>query len=101
MLTLNVSPEAEADLVAALNYWDERSPTYADQMAAEVDARYALLLTQPRFGRTRDDLAAGLRSTVVGKYVVLYRIGQTTLDIVRFLHGSRDILRIIRGDESD
>jgi toxin ParE1/3/4 len=45
----------------------------------------------PLLGRSRDDLKQGLRSFVVKKYVVFYRIWQNTPVVVRVVHGSRDL----------
>ena len=43
-------------------------------------------------GRARDeDLRSGLRSFPVGEYVIIYRILDEDILILRVLHGSRDI----------
>ena len=42
-------------------------------------------------GRTRNDLATGLRSFPVGNYVILYRPLENGVEVVRVVHGSRDI----------
>ena len=41
--------------------------------------------------RVRDELAEGLRSFAVGRYVIFYRPISEGVEIVRVLHGSRDI----------
>jgi toxin ParE1/3/4 len=85
------SPEAEADVAAALEYLDQHSATAADEMAEEIDRRCNLLAAQPLIGRSRDELRPGIRSTVVGQYVLFYRVTDAAVEVVRFLHGSRDI----------
>jgi toxin ParE1/3/4 len=47
-------------------------------------------------GRTRDELAAELRSFPVGRYVVFYMPLDDGVDVIRVLHGSRDIDAIFR-----
>jgi len=43
-------------------------------------------------GRLRDDLAPSLRSIVASKpYVVFYRVDGMTVEVVRVLHGMRDL----------
>jgi len=42
-------------------------------------------------GRARPELGHGLRSFVVGQYVVFYRPSTKGIEIVRVLHGARDI----------
>ena len=45
----------------------------------------------PGMGRRRDDLALGLRSISHGNYLIFYRLVEDGIQIVRVLHGSRDI----------
>ncbi len=42
-------------------------------------------------GRARDELARGVRSFPFGRYVVFYMPLDNGIDVVRVLHGSRDI----------
>ena len=42
-------------------------------------------------GRARDELAPGLRSLVVRQYVLFYRVAPDAVQVVRILHGKRDI----------
>jgi toxin ParE1/3/4 len=45
-------------------------------------------------GRARDDLAPGLRSLVVqSKYLIFYRVLDKKVQVMRILHGARDIDR--------
>ena len=47
-------------------------------------------------GRSRDELAAGIRSLAVGKYVIYYRRVGRAVRILRILHGARDIEKLFR-----
>jgi toxin ParE1/3/4 len=47
----------------------------------------------PERGRARPEIAEGARSLVVGQYLVLYRICENAAEIVRFIHGARDLSR--------
>jgi hypothetical protein len=42
-------------------------------------------------GRVRDELAADLRSFPFGRYVIFYEPIEDGIDVVRVLHGARDI----------
>lgn len=42
-------------------------------------------------GRSREELAPGLRSFPVARYVVFYRTGHRGIEIARVLHGARDL----------
>jgi toxin ParE1/3/4 len=42
-------------------------------------------------GRARDELASGLRSVAIERYVLFYRITADAVQVVRILLGSRDL----------
>ena len=42
-------------------------------------------------GRSREDLAPGLRSLPLGRYVIFYQVISDAIAIVRVLHGARDL----------
>jgi toxin ParE1/3/4 len=48
--------------------------------------------------RAAADVLSGLRSVVVARYVVFYRLTSDAVQIVRVLHGSRDIDPIFSTD---
>ena len=91
MRAIDYSAQAKADITAVTEYLDAHSATASDRLTDEIDERCALLAAQPRIGRVRDDIRPGLRSTVVGKYLLFYRFTDTIFEVVRFLHGSRDL----------
>jgi toxin ParE1/3/4 len=50
-------------------------------------------------GAPRPELASGARSIVVGSYLVLYRVGPDSVDIMRVVHGARELTGILGGEE--
>ena len=56
-------------------------------------AAFQRLADNPELGRLRPDLRTGLRSYVQGQHVIFYRIGPTTVEILRILHHARDVRR--------
>jgi toxin ParE1/3/4 len=56
-----------------------------------------LLARQAGLGRHRDELAAGIQSFPVGRYIIFYRVGPGAIEIARVLHGARDIESIFEG----
>jgi len=77
-------PRSFADLIDAMRGF----PAFA--------VCFAMLAMHPRAGRRRDDLQPGLRGFPVGAYIVLYRIDEGDVVIVRVLRGSRDLDGIFR-----
>ena len=67
------------------------NPAQADDFIDLIDEKFQNLSRQPGLGRRREELAAGLRSFPVGRYVIFYLQVQDCLRIVRVLHGARDV----------
>src|SRR5260221_14043514 len=56
-----------------------------------IRPRRRLLTSQPLMGRPRDELFPSLRSFPVGQHVIFYRPVKNDIQIIRVLHGARDI----------
>lgn len=50
-------------------------------------------------GRTRPELLSNLRSIPIGNYVIYYIPRQRGIEIVRVLHGSRDLDSLFDSEE--
>jgi toxin ParE1/3/4 len=86
------SPEAEQDLLAIwIHVAREASPDVADGQLRSVDRACEALAQWPHSGRARDELFRGVRSIAVGPYVVFYRVLNSEVEIIRVLHGRRDV----------
>lgn len=66
----------------------------ADALLDRIDAACSGLVDQPTLGPSRDDIRPGLRYLVVGAYLVLYRIIDGGVEIVRVVHGRRDLFNL-------
>jgi toxin ParE1/3/4 len=85
------TPRAQQDFEAIVECLDEHSPPAAHRFATAVADKCCPLASFPRMGRARDELYPGLRSLVVGNYLVFYRVTATAVEILRILHGARDL----------
>jgi toxin ParE1/3/4 len=94
------TPAAGQDYRDILEYLADHSEQAAERFAEEVADRIRLLSTQPRIGRPRDDLAPGVRSIVIGQYILFYRASDSEVVVLRILHGSRDIPRVFGDPDS-
>ena len=84
-------PQAEADILEIWDYIAEDSIVEADRWMDRLDEKLSLWATQPMMGHTRDELSPGIRSLSFGRYVVFFEPLTDGIDVVRVLHGSRDI----------
>ncbi len=98
MASLRVSPEAETDLDDIWVYVAKESQSLerADQLLNRFAAFFARLAENPYLGRRRDDLRPGYRSFPVSDYVVIYRVVDEEVLLLRIIRGSRDISDLIK-----
>ncbi|THB65831.1 MAG: type II toxin-antitoxin system RelE/ParE family toxin [Desulfovibrio sp.] len=89
------SRKARQDLVDIWRHIAEHDPDAADALLDSLDAKCALLATHPLLGPARDDIRSGLRYFPIREYVILYRVQETTIEIVRVLHAKRDLHELI------
>jgi toxin ParE1/3/4 len=99
MLPVLRTAQTEMDLADILRYLEERSPAAAERLATAIEERCERLAQFPALGRAREELAEGLRSIAVERYVVFYRVTTTAVEVLRMLHGARDIDTIMAPDD--
>ena len=95
-----VAPAAQDDLLVIWHYYAEEKgdPDLADRMVGEVVSAFHALAKMPGIGHLRSDLSEEpLRFWTVRKYLIIYRSETAPLEIVRVLHGARDVQAIIGG----
>jgi toxin ParE1/3/4 len=94
-MRLQFTDPAEADILQIGVYIANDSPMNASRFVENLYDRCELLTENPFSGRSRSDYGAGLRSIVFGRYVIFYRVLDDCLEIVRVIHGARDIPRLL------
>jgi toxin ParE1/3/4 len=94
---LRIRPRATEDLLEIWSYIADDSEANADGFIDKIYETMDLLARQPGMGRHREELALGIQSFPVGRYLIFYRIVHGALEIVRVLHGARDIENIFEG----
>lgn len=97
-------PRAEEDLTEAYLYIGADSGAAAERLMDAVDGALRFLFAQPGAGKRRGyrSLAVqGVRSWPVrgfGSYLIFYRAVADGIEIVRFVHGARDIPRLLEDE---
>lgn len=84
-------PQAVQDLYDIWDYIAQDNADAADDLLRLIDEKLALLSNAPGIGKLREDLSAGLRSFVVGEYLLFYRIVSSGIALIAALHGRRNI----------
>ena len=91
--------EAENDLLSIWDYIAQDNPDAATRLLRTIDEKCALLAVHPQLGPARPDIAPDMRYFPVGSYLILYRIIRDMVEIVRVVHGARDLEAIFYLDE--
>jgi|ERR1700694_4607189 len=91
-------PRAADDLIEIWDYIADDNVARADAFIDDVDAKLHLLAEQPMLGRSREELAPGLRSFPFGRYVIFYEVIRDGIAIIRVLHSARDLGPIFEGE---
>lgn len=92
-------PLARDDLSEIWDYIADDNERQADTFVDLIDQKFQELARHPNMGRSREELDEGLRSFPVGRYVIFYRIIPEGIEIIRVLHGSRDLNAIFAFDD--
>jgi len=87
------TPLARDDLKEIGRYIARKSQNrdVAARFLDTVERRLKLLATQPEMGELRPDLGQGIRCFSIDDYAVFYRQVAADIEILRVLHGSRDV----------
>lgn len=86
------SRRAVQDLIEIWGHISADNPAATDAVLERIDGACSRLIDHPRLGPARDDIRPGFRYLIVGTYVALYRITDDGIEIVRIVHGRRNLL---------
>ena len=82
---------AREDVLDIWGFIAEDNVRAADVLIDQFDRAFLFLVMHPKSGRLRPDIGPGVRSFVVGKYVIFYRVAPDGIDVGRVMHGARNI----------
>jgi toxin ParE1/3/4 len=88
------SPVSRRDLREILDYIAQDSRVRARRFVDKLEQKCELLARSPHLGFECEDLLPGMRVWPVGRYLIFYRSVAAGTEIVRVVHGARDIPRL-------
>lgn len=94
MKDLVVSERATDDLTEIWLYIAVDSPFAADRFVDDLYRACRALCDHSDLGRVRDDLQPEVRCLPYRRYLIFYRVGADSIDIIRILSGYRDVTAI-------
>jgi toxin ParE1/3/4 len=94
MLNIVRTPAAVSDLVAITDYIAAENLNAALGFYDEIDRLLTMIARYPEMGEAVDYLSPGLRRFTLGNYLLFYRHVGDEIELIRVLHGARDIDRL-------
>ncbi len=91
MASYRLSNKAEEDLLDIWSYIAENSPVSATKLIRTFHQHFALLAENVRLGQARSDIRPALLYFPVKRYLILYHQIPGGIEVVRVVHGSRDL----------
>ena len=83
--------EAAKDLNDVHDYIGRDSPSAAGSFVQMIEERCNTLAENPSLGPSRPEVGRDIRSFPAGNYVIFYCPTEEGIDVVRVVHGARDI----------
>ncbi|MEW4566796.1 type II toxin-antitoxin system RelE/ParE family toxin [Tautonia sp. JC769] len=83
--------QAQEDLESIFDFLDTQGSQLADRFAEMLDEACERYGNHPLMGASAEEFAPNLRHFIVWNYVIFYRPTADGIEIIRILHGARDL----------
>lgn len=85
------TPLANEDILAIWDYIARENVQAADQLLYKVDETLKKIARTPGMGGLQEKYGIGIRAFPVGKYIIFYRKIDDGIEVIRVLHGARNL----------
>lgn len=88
-MRLIIRPEAESEMLDAIDWYEARSPGLGSELLRCLDACFQRVLRNPEFYPV---VHRNVRMAIVRRfpYLVLYRLGDESISVIAVFHAKRD-----------
>ena len=90
-MKLSLSPRAALDLEEIGDYIARDNPSRAVSFVRDLKRECQRVAKRPGAYPLREDLAAGIRMAVHGKYLIFFRVMDKKVRVERVIHGMRNL----------
>ena len=91
MARVTVTPRAETDLEEIWLTLALENPSAADKLLRRIASKLERLAEFPEMGSSRPEVAPSAKILVEGNYLILYEPAGNDIEVVRVVHGARDL----------
>ena len=93
---VRLAARAEEDLIDIWFAIAQDSPANADRFLDVLNDRIGSLADFPERGAARPEIGKGVRILVEGNHLILYRASATGVEVMRVVHGARELRDLLR-----
>lgn len=94
MLKINLKPLARKDLLNIWQYsYNSWGAAQADKYLQGLEKAFKRLSSTPKLGRIIEEVMQGIRIHPHEHHLIIYKVSDTSIEVVRVLHGRMDIQR--------
>ncbi|MBE9052375.1 type II toxin-antitoxin system RelE/ParE family toxin [Nostocales cyanobacterium LEGE 11386] len=86
-----ISPEANQDLEVIMDYFTARNIDAGEHFVDEFNKKCRYLANFPNMGRSYAHIKDYLRGLPLDGYIILYRVADNGIEILRVVSGYRDL----------
>jgi toxin ParE1/3/4 len=86
-----ISPEASKDLDEIIDYFVSLNLEAGERFVNAFEQKCKNLVNFPNMGRSYAEIEPTLRGVLLDKYIILYRLIEDGIEIVRVVSGYRDL----------
>lgn len=90
-MRFRVANQAALDLGEIESFIRADNPAAAVKFIEKLEGTFRQLAQSPGIGRRRSELSSSLRSIRVSEYLIFYCVHEQVLEVVRVIHGKRDL----------
>ena len=95
-----ITLSASRDLNKITTYFASHNIDKGEQLLATFNKKCKQLIKFPKMGRSYEEIRPNLRGLPLNGYIVFYQITEDILEILRVVHGSRDLENLFESDEN-
>ncbi len=95
-MRIEFSGFVERDLMAIADYIARDSPSRAVSFIRQIREEVRRIGRKPLLHQLRPEIGKDARLSVVGRYVILYRVVGETIRIERVVYGGRDLPALLQ-----
>lgn len=95
------TPAAEQDLENIFLHIgrEQQSPRAAARVIRDIVEKADTYAAEPLLAMIRHEFGPSIRAFYVHRYVIFYRAAAQGIEVIRVIHGSRDMFRVFRQEE--